>query len=141
MVSGIAVLIGLMEKTGGLDLATDFIASTASSNVINGLLAFVSGLVSAYSSSSGVVLPAFMPLIPGLAQKMNIPDMIPMVIAVAVGSHMVDVSPLSTLGALSLAAVDDKKVRDRMFKMLMIWGMAMSVIAGLLAFIFLDVLI
>ena len=141
MVSGIAILIGLMEKTGGLDLATDFIASTASPKIISGLLALVSGAVSAYSSSSGVVLPAFMPLIPGLAQKMNIPDMIPMVIAVAVGSHMVDVSPLSTLGALSLAAVDDKSVRDRMFKMLMIWGMAMSVVAGLLAFVFLDVLI
>lgn len=140
MVSGIAVLIGLMEKTGGLDLATNFIVSVASSEVINGVLAFVSGLVSAYSSSSGVVLPAFLPLIPGLAQKMSIPDVIPMVIAVAVGSHMVDVSPLSTLGALSIAAVEGKTLRERMFKYLMIWGMSMSVVAGILAFLFLDIL-
>ncbi len=140
MVSGIAVLIGLMEKTGGLELATGYLASSASANSVNGLLAFLSGLISAYSSSSGVVLPAFLPLLPGLAEKMMIAGIVPMVIAVAVGSHMVDVSPLSTLGALCLAAVEDKSVRNRMFKLLMVWGVSMSVVGGLLAFIFLDVL-
>lgn len=140
MVSGIAVLIGLMEETGGLDLATNFIVTVTSSQFISGALAFVSGLVSAYSSSSGVVLPAFLPLIPGLALKMSITDTVPLIIAVAVGSHMVDVSPLSTLGALSIAAVEQKTKRDRMFKYLLIWGMSMSVVAGVLAFVFLDLL-
>ncbi len=141
MVSGIAILIGLMEKTGGLDLATNFLASAATPGTISGFLAFVSGLVSAYSSSSGVVLPAFLPLIPGLAEKMQIANLIPMVIAVAVGSHMVDVSPLSTLGALTLASVDDQQVRRRMFKLLMIWGLSMSIVAGVLAFVFLDLMV
>lgn len=138
MVTGIAVLIGLMEKTGGLDLATTFIANVTNINIINAVLAFVSGAVSAYSSSSGVVLPAFVPLIPGLATKMDITNIVPLVIAVAVGSHMVDVSPLSTLGALSIAAVEDKKQQKRMFRWLMAWGMSMSVVAGIVAFIFLD---
>lgn len=138
MVTGIAVLIALMEKTGGLDLATSFIANTTSPAIINAVLAFVSGAVSAYSSSSGVVLPAFVPLVPGLAEKMQITTIIPMVIAVAVGSHMVDVSPLSTLGALAIAAVEDKKQQKRMFSWLMAWGMGMSVVAGIVAFVFLD---
>ena len=141
MVTGIAVLIGLMEKTGGLDLAISAIAAVTSPKIINGALAFITGLVSAYSSSSGVVLPAFLPLIPGLAATMGIVDVVPLIIAVAVGSHMVDVSPLSTLGALSIAAVEDAEVKNRMFTHLLIWGMTMSVVAGLLAFIFLDVLI
>lgn len=140
MVSGIAVLIGLMEKTGGLDIATSFIAQNTSVSIINAVLAFVSGLVSAFSSSSGVVLPAFIPLIPGLATKMALTNLIPLVIAVAVGSHMVDVSPLSTLGALSIAAVDDITQRNRLFRWLLIWGMTMSAVAGILAFIFLDLL-
>jgi len=138
MVTGIAVLIGLMEKTGGLDLATTFIANVTSPNIINAVLDFVSGAVSAFSSSSGVVLPAFIPLIPGLASKMAINSIVPLIIAVAVGSHMVDVSPLSTLGALSIAAVEDKSQQKRMFKWLMAWGMGMSVVAGIVAFIFLD---
>ena len=138
MVTGIAVLIGLMEKTGGLDLATTFIAQVTSTTVIHGVLAFVSGAVSAYSSSSGVVLPAFVPLLPGLAAKMSISNTVPMAVAVAVGSHMVDVSPLSTLGALSLAAVKNPNEQKRLFTWLMAWGMSMSVVAGLLAFLFLD---
>ncbi len=141
MVTGIAVLIGLMEKTGGLDLATTTIATVTSPQLNNAALAFVTGVVSAYSSSSGVVLPAFIPLIPGLAQKMAIDNIIPLIIAVAVGSHMVDVSPLSTLGALSIAAVDKKSTRDRMFKLLLTWGMSMSVVGGAIAYIFLDVAI
>ena len=141
MVSGIAILIGLMEKTGGLTLATDFIAKVTSAGSINAALAFITGLISAYSSSSGVVLPAFLPLLPGLAATMNIENITPMIIAVAVGSHMVDVSPLSTLGALSIAAVSEKEVRSRMFNYLLIWGMAMSVVAAILAYVFLDILL
>lgn len=138
MVTGIAVLIALLEKTGGLEIATSFIATVTKPNMIHGVMAFVTGVVSAYSSSSGVVMPAFIPLIPGLAEKMGIILITPLVIAVAVGSHMVDVSPLSTLGALSIAAIDSKSEQKRVFKLLLLWGMSMSIVGGILAFIFLD---
>ena len=138
MVTGMSVLIGLMEKTGGLDLATTLIAQTTAPQYINSALAFVTGVVSAFSSSSGVVMPAFIPLIPGLAEKMQLQDTVNLVISVAVGSHMVDVSPLSTLGALSLAAVVDQSQRQRIFKMLMLWGMSMAFVGAALAYLFLD---
>lgn len=138
MVTGIAVLIGLVEKTGGLDLATSFIARTTDRGIINGVLAFTTGVVSAFSSSSGVVMPAFIPLLPGLVSKMGLSNIVPLVVSVAVGSHMVDVSPLSTLGALSIAALPDKRMRNYVFRNLLIWGLLMSVVAGFLAFIFMD---
>ena len=141
MVTGIAVLISLMEKTGGLDLATTLIASVTRPQFINAALALITGIVSAYSSSSGVVMPAFIPLVPGLAEKMGIVDqVVRMVISVCVGSHMVDVSPLSTLGALALAAIPIKAQRDRAFRGLLIWGMSMAVVGAVLAFVFLDLL-
>ena len=34
---------------------------------VNGVVAFLTGIVSVYSSTSGVVLPAFLPMVPGLA--------------------------------------------------------------------------
>jgi di/tricarboxylate transporter len=138
MVTGMSVLIGLMEKTGGLDLATTLIAQSTAPQYIHSVLAFVTGVVSAFSSSSGVVMPAFIPLIPGLAEKMQLQDTVNLVISVAVGSHMVDVSPLSTLGALSLAAVVDQSQRQRIFKMLMFWGMSMAFVGAALAYVFLD---
>ncbi len=138
MVCGIAVLIGLMEKTGGLDLATTIIATVTKPHFINAALAGITGLISAFSSSSGVVMPAFIPLIPGLAAKMGIMELVDMVIAVSVGSHMVDVSPLSTLGALALAAIPIQAQRKRVFKGLLVWGMSMAFVGAGIAYVFLD---
>ena len=36
---------------------------------LNGVIAFVTGLISTYSSTSGVVLPAFLPTVPGLVAQ------------------------------------------------------------------------
>lgn len=140
MVCGMSILIGLVEKVGGLDLATTMLARLGLKPVLHGALAFITGVVSAYSSSSGVVLPAFMPLIPGLIQKIAIGTPSSLSVAIAVGSHMVDVSPLSTLGALTIAAYPDALVRGVLFKKLLLWGLSMSVVAAVLAYALLDVL-
>lgn len=140
LVAGISVLVGLLETTGGLDLATNILASYSSTQTINGMLAFITGLVSIYSSSSGVVMPTFIPLLPSLIQTLGGGDLINMVVAVNVGSHLVDVSPLSTLGALCLAALPETVNKSAIFRKLLFWGMSMSVVGGLLAFIFLDLL-
>jgi len=140
LVTGITVLIGVLEKAGGMDLATTLIASYSSPNSINALLAFVTGILSAYSSSSGVVMPAFIPLVPGIIEKMGSGNIIEMLVAVAVGSHMVDVSPLSTLGALCIACIVNSDERSRVFRALLIWGMSMAVVGALLSWIFLDLL-
>ncbi|MBL8091599.1 MAG: hypothetical protein JNJ43_14785 [Anaerolineales bacterium] len=140
LVAGISVLVGLLETTGGLDLATNLLAAYSSTNTINGLLAFVTGLISIYSSSSGVVMPTFIPLLPSLIQTLGGGDLIKMIVAVNVGSHLVDVSPLSTLGALCLAALPENFDKSIMFRRLLFWGISMSVLGGILAFIFLDLL-
>ena len=52
MVCGVTVLIGVLEKTGGLDLFTALLAAIATPATINGTIAFVSGLISSWSSTS-----------------------------------------------------------------------------------------
>lgn len=140
MVSGMSILMGMVEKFGGLDLSTTLLAKLQLGFVLHGALALITGSVSAYSSSSGVVMPAFMPLIPGLLEKINVGTTASLAIAIAVGAHMVDVSPLSTLGALTIAAYPDPAGRVSLFKKLMIWGLSMCLVGGILAYIFLDVL-
>ena len=71
MMSGVTVLIALMEDTGGLDLFTAALARLATPGTITGVIAFVTGLISVYSSTSGVVLPAFLPTIPGLIERLG----------------------------------------------------------------------
>jgi len=61
-----------------------------------------------------------------------------MIVAVDVGSHMVDVSPLSVLGAICLAALPPQVNKALLFRKLLLWGISMALAGALLSFIFLD---
>ena len=87
-------------------------------------------MISVYSSSSGVVLPAFLPTIPGLVEKLGGGDPLMIAYSINVGSHLVDVSPLSTLGALCLAAAARIRGPNRLFRQLMAWGWSMALVGA-----------
>ncbi len=133
MVCGVSLLVAVLEKTGGMDLFAGSIALLASPASINGVMAFVTGVISTYSSTSGVVLPTFLPTVPGLVEKLGGGDPLAIALSINVGASLVDVSPLSTIGALCVAAaVDPGDTRD-LFRKLLLWGFAMTVVGALLA--------
>ena len=132
MVCGVTVLIALLERTGGMDLFTALLARLASPATVNGVVAFVTGLISSWSSTAGVVLPAFLPTVPGLVEQVGGGDPLAVALSINVGGSMVDVSPLSTLGALCVATVTDPVEARVLFKQLLAWGLSMSVAAAVL---------
>ena len=140
MVSGVTVLIAILEKTGGMDLFTSLLARLANPTNLTGVIAFVTGLISVYSSSSGVVLPAFLPMIPGIIEKVGGGDPLAIAASINVGSHLVDVSPLSTLGALCIASAPAHEDRRTLFNKLLAWGLSMSVVGALVCYLFFGVL-
>ena len=68
MVCGVSVLIDVMDKAGGLNFLVEVMASVAGPTTICFWTAFVPAVISAYSSSSGVVMPMFLPMTPGLVE-------------------------------------------------------------------------
>lgn len=130
MVCGMSVLMGTLEKAGGLALCTDFLGRITVPGTSTGLLGLLTGALSAFSSSSGVVMPAFLPTIAPLAQQLHVPNTLPLADAINVGAHLVDVSPLSTLGALCVAAVPPAG-RSKLYRQLLLWGLAMIPIGAL----------
>ncbi len=132
MVCGVSVLIALLEQTGGMDLFTSLLARLARPWSINGVIAFVTGAISTYSSTSGVVLPAFLPTVPKLVAELGGGDPLAVALSINVGASLVDVSPLSTLGALCVAAVRDQGESQLLFRRLLLWGLSMSVVGALL---------
>lgn len=132
MVCGVTVLIAVLEKTGGMDLFTSMLARLAGPSTINGVVAFVTGLISSWSSTAGVVLPTFLPTVPSLVEKVGGGDPLAVALSINVGSAMVDVSPLSTLGALCVATVADVADARVLFRQLLIWGLSMSVVGAML---------
>ena len=132
MVCGVTVLISLLEKTGGMDLFTSLLAWMASPSTVNGVVAFTTGLISSWSSTVGVVMPVFLPAVPGLVAKVGGGDPLAVALSINVGGAMVDVSPLSTLGALCVAAVSDAGESRVLFRQLLIWGLSMCVVGAVL---------
>ena len=136
MVCGVSVLIAVLEKTGGMDLFTALLARLASPSSINGVIAFVTGAISTYSSTSGVVLPAFLPTISSLVDRLGGGDPLAIALSINVGSSLVDVSPLSTIGALAVAAVADPGQSRVLFRQLMMWGLSMTIVGAVLCQLF-----
>jgi len=140
MVGGVTVLISILEKTGGMDLFTGLLTRFSTPDTITGVIAFVTGVISVYSSSSGVVLPAFLPTIPGIIENLGGGDPMAIAASIIVGSHLVDVSPLSTLGALCIAAAPVQENRTQLFNKLLLWGLSMSVVGAIVCYVFFGVL-
>jgi di/tricarboxylate transporter len=134
MVCGVTVLIGVLSAQRGMDLFTDLLARIATPGTVTFMIALVTGAVSVYSSTSGVVLPAFLPTVPGLAARLGVE---PMSIAASmyVGGHLVDLSPLSTIGALCIAALPNEADAKKLFNQLLWWGLSMMVVGAAICWI------
>jgi di/tricarboxylate transporter len=135
MVCGVTVLIALVERAQGIDLLVSMVARMASATTVTGLVALFTGIVSVYSSTSGVVLPAFLPMVPGLAAALPGASPIDIATSMNVGGHLVDVSPLSTIGALCLAGVPAAEEHRALFNKLLAWGLSMAVVGAVLCFV------
>jgi di/tricarboxylate transporter len=134
MVCGVTVLIALVERFQGLDLMVSLIARISSADTVNAIVALITGIVSVYSSTSGVVLPAFLPLVPGLATQLPGAEAVGIAMSMNIGGHLVDVSPLSTIGALCIASAGTTDTR-RLFNQLLAWGLSMAVAGAVLSWV------
>ena len=134
MVCGVTVLIGVLSAQRGIELFTDLLARMATPDSVTFVIALVTGAVSAYSSTSGVVLPAFLPTVPGLAERLGA-DPIAIASSMNVGGHLVDLSPLSTIGALCIAALPNEADGKKLFNQLLAWGLSMMVVGAFICWI------
>jgi di/tricarboxylate transporter len=140
MVSGVSILVAMLEKTGGLDLSTALLAQIATPASATAVAAFFSGVISIFSSTSGVVLPALIPMVPGFVERLGGGSALAVASAINVNGHLVDVSPLSTLGALCLASAPSTTDPRRLFNQLMAWGASMAIIGALVCWLVFGVL-
>ena len=140
MVCGVTVLISVLDATGGLELFTRVLAGVSTANTVTAVMAFTTGFISIYSSTSGVVLPAFLPTVPGLAAQVGGVEPLAIASSMNVGAHLVDVSALSTLGALCMASAPKHEDSRKLFNKLMAWGLSMTLVGGFTCWLLFTVL-
>ena len=135
MVCGVTVLIGVLEKTQACRCSPTCSATVSSPETVSAVVAFATALVSVYSSTSGVVLPAFLPTVPGLVERLGGGDPMAIASSMVVGGHLVDLSPLSTIGALCIAALPAGTDGRQLFNQLLAWGMSMVIVGTVVCWI------
>jgi di/tricarboxylate transporter len=135
MVCGVTVLVSLLERTGGIALFAQFLARVSTPDSATAVAGFFTGLISVYSSTTGVVLPALLPTIPDLIKNMGGGDAMAIMSSMNVSGHLVDVSPLSTLGALCLAAAPPGTDTRALFNKLLAWGLSMTVVGATVSWV------
>jgi hypothetical protein len=134
MVTGVTVLVALLQETQGLALIAEGIARLSTPATIEPVVAFGTGLVSVYSSTSGVVLPAFLPMAPQLAERLGGIDPLSIAWSMNVSASLVDLSSLSTVGALYIAGAAPGTDTRKLFNALLGWGLSMTVVGAALCY-------
>jgi di/tricarboxylate transporter len=126
LICGVVTYVGVLETLGTIDWLGEQVATIGSALLAALLICYVGAAVSAFASTTGI-LGALIPLaVPFL--ETGAVGAVGLIIALAISSSVVDSSPFSTSGALTVANTPAEK-RDYVFKRLMQWGMSMVLIA------------
>ena len=140
MVTGVTVLVELMSKVGGLKLFAELMAAMSNSYTVTMVAGFWAGLVSAYASTTGVILPAFLPMAPNLLKLVGGTDLLALISSIIVCGFLVDLSPLSTIGAVFIANAGPSADKPKLFRNMLIWGLSMSVVGAIISWLAFTVL-
>jgi di/tricarboxylate transporter len=140
MVTGVTVLVQLMSTVGGMDLFAALIAKMSTAYTVTLVAGFWSGLVSAYASTTGVILPAFLPMAKPLLQQVGGTDLMALLSSIIVCGFVVDLSPLSTTGAVFIANAPPSADKTKLFRNMLIWGLSMSVVGAVVCWLAFTVL-
>jgi di/tricarboxylate transporter len=132
LICGIVMYVTLLENLGTIDWLGEQVTKIGAPLLAALLICYIGGAVSAFASTTGI-LGALIPLaVPFL--ETGAVGAVGLIIALSISSSVVDSSPFSTSGALTVANTPEEK-RDYVFKRLMQWGMSMVLIAPPIAWL------
>lgn len=101
MITGIMTYVGVIEELGIVDYITGLLADLNSPLLASLAVCYIGGIVSAFASTTGflaTIIPMALPIIEGSAISC-----VGLLSAIAVSASIVDLSPLSSAGAILMA--------------------------------------
>lgn len=132
LICGVVTYVSMMERMGTIKMLGDSVADIGVPLLAAFVICLIGAAVSAFASTTGI-LGALIPLaVPFLLTGQV--GAVGLIIALAISSSVVDSSPFSTSGALTVASTPEN-ARDGVFRGLMIWGMTMILAAPVLAWV------
>lgn len=122
MITGVGILISLVTELGGIELLRKGLETIIGEKTAASIMCLLAGVMSWFSSASGVVMPTLIPTVPGM-----IGNELVITVGLCIGAHMAALSPLSSCGGLMLAAYssgDEVTAQDRNKTFLQLFAMS-----------------
>jgi di/tricarboxylate transporter len=130
LITGMLTFVGVMESAGTIEYVGAAAAGLGAALLVALVLCYIGGVVSAFASSTailGATIPLAVPfLLMGEVSATGV------IIALAVSSTIVDVSPFSTNGALVLANATGVEP-DRFYRQILVYSGVVVVLGPLVA--------
>lgn len=126
MITGVGILISLVSELGGINLLCNGLQKLVGDKTASAVMCLLAGVMSWFSSASGVVMPTLIPTVPALAASLNGGELI-ITVGLCIGAHLAALSPLSSCGGLMLAAYSSSEevtAKDRNRAFLQLFGMS-----------------
>ena len=132
LIGGVLTFVGVLQEAGTVGYVGDAVAGLGLPLLVALLLCYIGAIVSAFASSTailGATIPLAVPFL--MAGEIGATGVI---VALAVSSTIVDVSPFSTNGALVLANAQNVD-RDRFYKQILKYSTLVVLVGPLLAWV------
>ena len=130
LIGGVLTFVGVLQEAGSVEWVGNGVARLGMPLLVALLLCYLGAIVSAFASSVailGATIPLAVPLL--LAGEIG---PVGVIVALAISSTIVDVSPFSTNGALVLANAQDVD-RDKFYKQILKYSALVVAIGPLIA--------
>lgn len=130
LIGGVLTFVGVLQEAGSVEWVGNGVASIGMPLLVSLLLCYLGAIVSAFASSVailGATIPLAVPLL--LAGEIG---PVGVIVALAIASTIVDVSPFSTNGALVLANAQGVD-RDTFYKQILKYSAIVVAIGPLIA--------
>ncbi|MFZ5753751.1 MAG: SLC13 family permease, partial [Bacillota bacterium] len=106
LVTGVGVLMNVVIELKGIKILAAFLGSFMTEKTASPIIGLTAGIMSWFSSTSGVVMPTLIPTVKELITTIGSNNVHPvdLISAITITAHTAGLSPVSTGGALALAS-------------------------------------
>ena len=138
-ICGVGALVNVINKLGGIKLVSDYLSTLMTTNTAVPIMSATSGILSWVSSTTGVVMPALLPIADNVARTFGV-SYVELMSGIVATSFAAAISPLSTGGAIIMSSYSASKETtteemNNMFKTLFLLSVANVLINVLLSWL------
>ncbi|MCW2530552.1 MAG: C4-dicarboxylate transporter [Blastococcus sp.] len=132
LICGVVTYVGALQRYGTIDVIGNGIAGLGAPLLTAFLLCLVGAFTSAFASSAGLIA-VLIPLAAPFLARGEV-GATAMIVALAISATVVDSTPFSSVGALTLANAPEEE-QPTLFRTMLAWGISMAVTAPMLTWL------